>query len=232
MKGLAIVTGANRGLGFETCRQLARLGYPVLLAARDAGRGEQAAAQLRSEGLNVSFAELDVADADSMTRFADALAKRQVPIDILVNNAGVLRDPHDKPSLFDASLDDVRQTLETNLLGPLRLVQLLVPLLSEQGRIVNVSSGMGQLSDMNGGYAGYRLSKTGLNALTRMLADELKAGGIKVNSACPGWVQTDMGGPNATRTPSEGADTIVWLATLPADGPSGGFFRNRQPIAW
>jgi NAD(P)-dependent dehydrogenase (short-subunit alcohol dehydrogenase family) len=110
--------------------------------------------------------------------------------------------------------------------------QALVPLMQGSGRVVDVSSGMGQLAEMNGGYPGYRLSKAALNALTRILADELKGTGVKVNSVCPGWVRTDMGGADAPRTPEQGAETIVWLATLPDDGPTGGFFRDRQPIPW
>ena len=126
----------------------------------------------------------------------------------------------------------VRRTFETNTLGPLMVSQALIPLMQGSGRVVNVSSGMGQLAEMNGGYPGYRLSKAALNALTRILADELKGTGVKVNSVCPGWVRTDMGGADAPRTPKQGAETIVWLATLPDDGPTGGFFRDKQPIPW
>jgi NAD(P)-dependent dehydrogenase (short-subunit alcohol dehydrogenase family) len=131
-------------------------------------------------------------------------------------------------------LDDAQLTMETNLFGAWRLTQAMLPLLrrGDAGRIVNVSSGAGQLFEMNGGYPGYRVSKTALNALTRVLANETRGTGILVNSMCPGWVRTDMGGSSAPRSVAEGADTAVWLATLPADGPSGGFFRNREPIPW
>ena len=126
----------------------------------------------------------------------------------------------------------MRRTFETNTLGPLMVSQALIPLMQGSGRVVNVSSGMGQLAEMNGGYPGYRLSKAALNALTRILADELEDTSVKVNSVCPGWVKTDMGGPDAPRTPEQGVQTIVWLATLPDDGPTGGFFRDKQPIPW
>ncbi len=137
-------------------------------------------------------------------------------------------------SIFQADASLLRETFETNTLGPLFVAIALVPLMrrNDYGRIVNVSSGMGQLSDMDGGYPGYRISKTALNAVTVILARELEDTNIKVNAVCPGWVRTDMGGASATRSPEEGADTIVWLATLPDDGPSGGFFRDRRPIDW
>jgi NAD(P)-dependent dehydrogenase (short-subunit alcohol dehydrogenase family) len=134
--------------------------------------------------------------------------------------------------VLDAHLDTVRRTLETNLYGALQISQTLIPLMGGTGRVVNVSSGMGQLSEMNGCCPGYRFSKAGLNALTRILADELRDSRIKINSVCPGWVRTDMGGPGADRSVEQGVDTIVWLATLPDSGPSGGFFRDRQPIPW
>jgi NAD(P)-dependent dehydrogenase (short-subunit alcohol dehydrogenase family) len=157
-------------------------------------------------------------------------------LDILVNNAAILIDAPGgfKASLFDLTSDTLRRTMETNLLGPVRLIQAAAPLMREQayGRIVNISSGAGQLSDMGSGYPAYRMSKTALNALTRIAASELGGGDIKVNAMCPGWVRTEMGGPDADRSPEEGADTAVWLATLPDTGPTGGFFRDRKPIAW
>lgn len=230
---IAVVTGANRGLGLEVCRQLARRGMRVILTSRDPERGREAVEKLGGEGLRLEFFALDVTDASGADALADQLRSGYGRLDVLVNNAGIFADPSGREaSVFAADLDTVRACCETNTLGPLRLCQALVPLMPAGGRIVNVSSGMGQLSDMNGGYPGYRLSKTALNALTRILADELRDRGIKVNSVCPGWVRTDMGGPNATRSVAEGADTIVWAATLGGDGPSGGFFRDRQPIPW
>jgi NAD(P)-dependent dehydrogenase (short-subunit alcohol dehydrogenase family) len=236
-KKIAVVTGSNRGLGLETCRQLAKLGLSVILTSRDRDRGQAAVAELRAAGRDVAFHQLDVTDGASINRLGDFIAKEYGRLDVLVNNAGVFLDPRggddaSASSVFRAGLDTLRATMETNLYGPLRLCQVLIPLMQGSGRVVNVSSGMGQLSEMNGCCPGYRLSKTALNALTRILADELQNTGIKVNSLCPGWVRTDMGGPGATRSVDEGAETIVWLATLGDDGPSGGFFRDKQPIPW
>jgi NAD(P)-dependent dehydrogenase (short-subunit alcohol dehydrogenase family) len=234
---LAVISGASRGLGFETCRQLGRRGYRVLLTARDHAKGKAAAAALRDEGLEVGFFPLDVTDRDSVRSLAGHLETEFGRLDVLVNNAGVFLDPMppedpSASSVFRADIATVRYSMETNAYGPLRLCQALVPLMRGRGRVVNVSSGMGQLSEMNGCCPGYRFSKAALNVLTRILADELRDTRIKVNSVCPGWVRTEMGGPNAERSVEEGADTIVWLATLPDDGPSGGFFRDRKPIPW
>lgn len=236
-KKIAVVTGANRGLGLETCRQLARLGLTVILTARDPVRGAAGADKLQAQGLDVIFQSLDVTDPASIAQLGEFLAQKFGRIDVLVNNAGVFLDPldgddRDASSVLRADIDTLRTTMETNLYGPLRMCQALIPLMQGSGRVVNVSSGMGQLSDMNGCCPGYRFSKTGLNALTRTLADELQHTAIKVNSVCPGWVRTDMGGPNAERPVEKGAETIVWLATLADDGPSGGFFRDKAPIAW
>lgn len=232
---VAVVTGGNRGLGLETCRQLGVKGYRVVLTARRQKEGQAAARTLQGEGLDVRFHPLDVTDDASILRLRDFIRDQFGRLDLLVNNAGVFPDPtpgSGRDSLFDARLDTVRRGFETNALGPLRLCQALIPLMQGRGRVVNVSSGMGQLTEMNGGSPGYRLSKTALNALTRILADELQGTGIKVNSVCPGWVRTQMGGPEATLSVEEGARGIVWAATLPDEGPSGGFFRHGQPIAW
>ena len=233
-KRVAVVTGANRGIGFEICRQLARrAGVRVVLTARGETKGRAAAKQLRDEGLEVAFHKLDVTSEKSINTFAGWLAGTCKRCDILVNNAGILADPRGSRFL-DSSPGTYRETLETNLIGPLLLSQALVPLMQKNryGRVVNLSSGMGQLSDMGVGSPAYRISKTALNALTRILAVEFKGSGILVNSMCPGWVRTDMGGPAAPRPVEQGADTAVWLATLPVDGPSGGFFRNRKSIPW
>jgi NAD(P)-dependent dehydrogenase (short-subunit alcohol dehydrogenase family) len=234
MTRIAVVTGANRGLGLETCRQLAQQGYQVILTSRDAVKGEAAAASLQQQGLTVTFHPLEVTDPDSVAALANFLQQQFHRLDVLVNNAGILPDPMNHSSVFEANIDTVRQAMETNVYGALRLCQALVPLMKANGygRIVNVSSGMGQLSEMNGGYPAYRFSKTALNALTRILADELQGTNILVNSVCPGWVRTDMGGPSAPRLVEQGADTIVWLATLPDGSASGGFYRDRQPIPW
>jgi NAD(P)-dependent dehydrogenase (short-subunit alcohol dehydrogenase family) len=219
----ALVTGANRGLGFETARQLAALGHRVVLAARDPAKAQEAAARIPGDA--VPF-ELDVASEESCARLRDL-----EPVDILVNNAGVADE---SGSALDVPADELRRVLETNTLGAYRVTQLLAPGMRERryGRIVNVSSGMGQLSDMFGGHPAYRLSKAGLNVLTRIFAFELRDTGVLVNSVCPGWVRTDMGGPSARLSVEEGVETIVWAATLPDGGPTGGFFRYKEPIPW
>lgn len=234
-KPVAVVTGAYRGLGLETCRRLAAEGYAVVLTARVEEKGLAVASALQGEGLDVRSHPLDVTDEASIQALADFLSGTFGRLAVLVNNAGIFPDPKvggGSSSVFDATLDTVRRGLETNALAPLRLCQVLVPLMQGEGRVVNVSSGMGQLSDMNGCCPGYRLSKTALNAVTRIFADELKGTGVKVNAVCPGWVRTDMGGSEATLSVEEGARGIVWAATLPQDGPSGGFFRHGEPIPW
>ncbi|MCP4700390.1 MAG: SDR family oxidoreductase [Gammaproteobacteria bacterium] len=232
-KRIALVTGANRGLGQETARQLAQRDISVIMSARDPEKGEAAVRVLKQQGLDVLFQVLDVTNADHLARVEEFILKRFGRLDILVNNAGVFPG-NSADSVFDADIDSLRAGMETNLYGPLRLCQTFIPLMQKHqyGRVVNVSSGMGQLSDMNGGSPGYRCSKTALNAITRIFADELKDSNILVNSLCPGWVRTDMGGSEADLSVEEGADTIVWLAALPDDGPRGGFFRNREPIPW
>jgi NAD(P)-dependent dehydrogenase (short-subunit alcohol dehydrogenase family) len=233
-KRVAVVTGANRGIGFEICRQLAkRGGMQVVLTARDKNKGSAAAKKLSGEGLDVDFHVLDVTSETSVRTLAGWLEATWKRCDVLVNNAGIMADPRGS-RVLDSDLETWRETLGTNVIGPLMVIQAVVPLMKKNryGRIVNMSSGQGQLSDMGPGTPAYRVSKTALNALTRTLAAELTGGGILVNSMCPGWVKTDMGGAGAPRTVEQGADTAVWLATLPDGGPSGGFFRDRKPIPW
>jgi NAD(P)-dependent dehydrogenase (short-subunit alcohol dehydrogenase family) len=233
---IAVVTGGNRGMGFETCRQLARRGARVVLTSRDPAPGEAAARRLQDEGLDVRHHPLDVDDDASIGRLAEFVRREFGRLDILVNNAGIVRgrdEPRERARRpLEATPAGLREVLATNLIGPFLLCQALIPLMRAGGRVVNVSSGMGQLSDMAGDFPAYRISKAGLNALTRIFASELERAGIKVNAACPGWVRTDMGGANATRSVEEGVATTVWLATLPDDGPSGGLFRDRKPIPW
>ncbi|MES9851868.1 MAG: SDR family oxidoreductase [Candidatus Thiodiazotropha sp. L084R] len=234
-QSVAIVTGANRGLGLETSRQLAESGWHVVLTSRDVASGKAAVESLTEEGLDVEFFQLDVNSASSIKTLVQHLKENHKDIGILVNNAGIFPDspPSDsQSSILNAPPESILDGFKTNTLGPLRLCQSLIPLMDGQGSVVNVSSGMGQLSDMNGCCPAYRLSKTAINAVTRILADELKETRIKVNSVCPGWVRTRMGGDEATLTDKEGAKGIVWAATLPEDGPSGGFFRHGERIPW
>lgn len=241
-KKVAVVTGGNRGIGLEICRQLAGKGFQVLLTARSASKGAAATRALQRAGLDVDFHKLDVTDTASIGRLASYIRKKYGRVDVLVNNAGIYLDGGGwnargesiSESALTETVDKVRATLETNLLGPYQLCQALLPMMVKRrdGRVVNVSSGSGQLSDMGGREAAYRMSKTALNAMTRIFAAELKGKGVLVNALCPGWVKTDMGGPNAKRSVAQGADTAVWLATLKRGGPTGGFFRDRKPIPW
>jgi NAD(P)-dependent dehydrogenase (short-subunit alcohol dehydrogenase family) len=230
MERVVLISGGNRGIGREVARQLADLEYNVVIGSRDLEKGEEAAREL---GPAVSALQLDVTDEESIVRCVASIAEDPGRIDVLVNNAGVAGGGW-STSAIDVDLDEVRQTLETNLFGAWRLTEEALPLMRKNGygRIVNISSGMGQLSDMGGHSPAYRVSKTGLNVLTRMLTAELADENILVNSVCPGWVRTDMGTQSARRSVEEGADTPVWLATLPDDGPRGGFFRDREPIPW
>jgi NAD(P)-dependent dehydrogenase (short-subunit alcohol dehydrogenase family) len=230
MERVALVSGGNRGLGLEVARRLNENGYTVVIGSRDLARGEEAAAAL---GERAAACRLDVTDPESIESCIAEIDQRHGRLDVLVNNAGIEGGGW-RTNATDVDLDEVRDTLETNLFGAWKLTQAALPLMRRNGygRIVNLSSGMGQLSDMGGHAPAYRVSKTGLNALTRMLTAELHGENILVNSCCPGWVRTDMGGPNATRSLEEGGDTPYWLATLPDDGPRGGFFRHRKPIAW
>jgi NAD(P)-dependent dehydrogenase (short-subunit alcohol dehydrogenase family) len=226
---VALVSGGNRGIGLEICRQLAESGIAVILGSRDEEGGREAAESLPG---NVVAHQLDVADEESVDRLASFVEEEFGRLDILVNNAGISNDEGQRG--VDADLYRVREALETNLLGAWRLCEVAIPLMRrhDYGRIVNISTGLAVLEDMGGGWPGYRVSKTALNALTRILASELRGSDILVNSVCPGWVRTDMGGSGAPRPVEEGADTPVWAATLPKGGPTGGFFRNRRPIPW
>jgi NAD(P)-dependent dehydrogenase (short-subunit alcohol dehydrogenase family) len=228
---VAAVTGANRGIGLEVVRQLARDGYLAILGARDADRGVAAAESLRAEGLDVEPRQLDVSDPDSVAAFGAAVERDHDRLDVLVNNAAIDYDTWQRGA--DADLDVVREAMETNLLGAWRTTQACLPLLRRSGsaRIVNVSSGAGALTDMGGGTPAYRVSKTALNALTRILAAELRGDGILVNSVCPGWVATDMGGPGG-RPVEAGAASVMWAVRLDDDGPTGGFFRDGRRIDW
>ena len=226
---LALVSGGNRGIGLEVCRQLAERGYAVVMGSRDEEQGKAAAAGL-PEGVIVR--QLDVADSESVDRLWRSIKEEFGRLDILVNNAGISNDGGQRG--LDADLDRVKESLEANLFGAWRLCEMAIPLMRRNGygRIVNVSTGLAALENMGGGSPGYRISKTALNALTRILASELRGSGILINAVNPGWVQTDMGGSGATRSVEEGAEALVWAATLPNSGPTGGFFQDRRPVPW
>ena len=258
---IAVVTGANRGLGLETGRQLAQRGLHVVLTSRDPAQGQRAADPLRAQGLEVVSRPLEVTDRASVASLAETLRQDFGQLDVLINNAGIALEG------FNAEV--ARRTLAVNCFGVITVVDHLLPLLSPHGRIVMVSSGMGQVAgltpelqakfldpamtrarlvdlmhtfvrDVEAGQHtqrgwpsnAYRISKAGLNAFTRLLARELAQTAIRINAVCPGWVRTDMGGRGATRSVEEGARGIVWAALLGEDGPTGGFFRDQQPIPW
>ena len=232
--GVALVTGANRGIGREVARQLAQRGYRVLLTARDGEKATEAVRELAEDGVaGVTPLMLDVSDPQSIAAAAERLHADPGRLDVLVNNAGIGSDFG--VSGVDPDFDAIQRALDTNFYGAYRLTIALLDLLrkSEHPRIVNVSSGMGGVAEMGGWSPGYRVSKASLNAMTRILSAELKDAGFLVNSACPGFVNTDMGGPMGAKKPVEdGAAGIVWLATLPDDGPTGGFFRDGKPVAF
>lgn len=238
-KRIAIVTGANRGLGLGTAKALAELGFQVLMVGRDLTRLTAAAGPLRDAGLDVACFCADVDSDGQVAALAAHVAQRYERLDVLVNNAGVMLEPNDfsdpaSSGVFLTSPDVARRTFDTNALGPLRLSQALIPLMKRRnyGRVVNVSSELGQLAWMGGSWPAYRMSKAALNALTRVLAAELAQTGIKVNAVSPGWVRTDLGGNDADRSVEEAVQGIVWAATLPDDGPSGEFFRDGVALEW
>ncbi len=223
---VAVVTGGNRGIGREVCRQLADRGYEVVLGARDPDTGARAAAEL-----GVHSWQLDIADDESVAAAAAWVEDRLGRCDVLVNNAAILYDSWAHAS--SADLDEAKAALETNLLGAWRTTLAFLPLLrrSPHPRIVNLSSESGSLAGMSGGTPAYSVSKAALNALTRVLAAELRTEGILVNAVCPGWTATDMGGRGG-RPVQDGAASVLWAATLPDDGPTGGFFRDGRPLPW
>jgi NAD(P)-dependent dehydrogenase (short-subunit alcohol dehydrogenase family) len=229
VKRTVLVTGANRSIGLAIAGQLAELGNSVLLGARDLKTGEEAAKSLRRAGRDIEPVHIDLTDAATIDAAVEGIGKSGRQIDVLVNNAGVL---HEKP-LLDLTDAEIGDSIAVHLTAPLRLVRSLAPkmIAKRYGRIVNLSSGWGSFAEGMGGPGLYGVTKAALNALTVRLAKELPSA-IKVNAMCPGWVRTRMGGQGATRSPDEGADTAVWLATLPDDGPTGGFFRDRKRIEW
>jgi NAD(P)-dependent dehydrogenase (short-subunit alcohol dehydrogenase family) len=228
-----LVTGANRGIGFETCRQLGAAGYSIVLTARDADKGNRALTALRQQGVEARFHVLDVTDPPSVERAAAFVSGEMGRLDALVNNAAIAIDSQE--SLARVDLETLRRTLDTNLIGALCCCQAFLPLMLRQGygRIVNVSSGRASFTRLAAGGPCYRISKAALNALTVILADEVKESNILVNAMTTGWVRTRMGGLlKAPRSLAEGADTAVWLAMLPDGGHRGKFFKDRQEFPW
>lgn len=239
-KRVALVTGANRGIGFAIAQQLASKDITVLMGARDEAKGKQAREKLASRNLDVHFVLLDVTDQMMIEAAIGRIRDQFGRLDILVNNAGILIDS--ETGILELSLTLFENTLQTNSFGPLLLSQACIPFMKEKsyGRIVNISSTLGSLAEIINPEStykevqspAYRLSKTLLNGITVLLAKQLRGTNILVNSVCPGWVQTRIGGEHASLTPEQAAETPVWLATLPDGGPTGGFFREQRPIPW
>ena len=229
---IALVTGANRGLGKEVCRQLAEQGYLVILTSRTEEKGRAALADIAQEGLDIVYHRLDVNNQQSIATINEWIINTYGRLDVLVNNAGINYDTWH--NALDADLEECHETIEANLFGPWRMAQTFIPLMQEKGfgRVVNLSSGAGALNGMDGGKPAYAMSKAALNVLTIKLAHLTANDNILVNAVCPGWVRTDMGGKEATRSIPEGAKGIVWAATIEDGGPTGGFFRDGERIAW
>jgi NAD(P)-dependent dehydrogenase (short-subunit alcohol dehydrogenase family) len=230
---VALVTGANRGIGFEAARQLLTKGFSVVLTGRDAAALEAACQTLPEQQQRRAVSvQMDVAIVESIAAAQRTVIAKVGSVDILVNNAAVLLGEH--ADVLSIPATDYRQTFDTNLFGVVEVCRAFVPGMAraKYGRVVNVSSSAGQLARMSSYAPAYSISKVALNGFTRILADTYQADGVLVNAVDPGWVRTGMGGPSAPRSIQEGADSIVWLATLPDDGPTGGFFRDRRPIPW
>ncbi len=231
MDKIALISGANRGIGLETGKQLLELGWNVVFTARNMHEGRPLINKLREKWKSAWFHQLDVTDEQSISDMAEYVEDTCGRLDVLINNAGIMIEENHK--IMNVELDDLHKTMATNLYGPLMLTRTMLPFFkdSKDARVINVSSRMGQLSGMEGGHAAYRISKAALNALTIVMAKELEDDGIRVNTICPGWVRTDMGGPDANKSIEEGADTAVWLAT--ADKiENGKFYADREVIPW
>jgi NAD(P)-dependent dehydrogenase (short-subunit alcohol dehydrogenase family) len=231
MDKIALISGANRGLGLEIGKQLLGIGWNVIFAARNMHEGRPLVNKLREQWKTAWYHQLDVTDEQSISDLAEYVEETCGRLDVLINNAAILIE--ENHMAMDMELDDLHKTMAVNFYGPLMLTREMIPFFrdSADARVINVSSRMGQLSGMGGGHAAYRISKTALNALTLIMASELKGGGIKVNSMCPGWVRTDLGGPGARKSVKEGADTAVWLATSDKIG-TGKFYADRKVIPW
>ena len=231
MDKIALITGANRGIGLEIGKQLLAKDFIVLFTMRNMAIGRPIVDEIRKDYKKAWFHQLDVSEEQSIADVVTYIDEACERIDVLINNAAILHDQNH--ASVQVSLPDMRETMETNLYGPMMVTRAMIPFLkkSDDPRVINISSTMGQLSTMGAGYGAYRISKTALNALSVIQSKELARDGIKVNSMCPGWVKTEMGGPSATRSLEEGAETAVWLATS-GNIPSGKFFKDRKEIPW
>ncbi len=229
---VALVTGANRGMGFETARQLLRRGLRVALSGRDEAATERARVALGDLARDAVSVRMDVTDAASIDAARRSIQQQLGPVDVVVNNGAVLLNEND--NVLSIPLEAFRKTMETNLLGAIEVCRVFVPPMVERGygRVVNVSSGAGQISTLSTYAPAYSISKVALNAFTRILSETYRTSGILVNAVDPGWVRTDMGGSGAPRSIERGVETTVWLATLDDDGPTGGFFKDRRLIEW
>jgi NAD(P)-dependent dehydrogenase (short-subunit alcohol dehydrogenase family) len=231
-KQVALVTGGNRGIGYELVRQLELKGFKVILASRDPEMGHKAAQKLKESNLDVSFVVMDVDNQESISQAANKVNERYGRLDVLINNSGVYLEENKKLVAMDPSI--LERTMKTNFFGAYHVIRSFIPLMEKRGygRIINVSSEYGAMSDMTyPGVGAYKLSKFALNGLTRLVAAEISSD-IKINAVDPGWVSSDMGGPSAPRTPKRAAESILWLATIGPEGPNGGFFRDGKQIDW
>ena len=227
----ALVTGANRGIGFEIVRQLADRDFAMWLTARDKKRGTEALLELKKPGRSIRFLELDVSDTASIAKAVKSLKGDISRLDVLINNAGI--NPKGSDNILSVPADKLEETFRINSYGPLWLTQACEPLLGTGSRVINISSGAGEICDGMSSYAPvYSASKTALNAITCQLAHGLRAKGVLVNAVCPGWVRTDMGGAGATRSVEKGAETPVWMATDPDFSETGKFFRDKKIVSW
>lgn len=229
---IAVVTGGSKGIGFEICHQLGMLGYHVVFTSRDSARGEKALNNLHRDGIHADYFTADSGNEADCQVFAQWLNSLVPHVDLLVNNAGVFLDTQDHAPLLQTGTDRLLDTFSTNLLGPIYMTRLLLPLLEKvRGQVINISSMLGQLDSMQGGFPAYRLSKLALNGVTRIFSEELSAYGVRINSICPGWCRTDLGSQEAPRSAAQGASDVVALATLDTD-VTGKFFNDRHEVAW
>lgn len=231
-KQVALVTGGNRGIGYELVKQLALKGFKVILASRDPKKGHEAVQKLKELNLDVSFVLVDVDEQESIRQATITVNEKYGRLDVLINNAGFYFDKNEKLLAMTPSV--LEKTMGTNFFGAYYVLHYFMPIMEKQryGRIINVSSELGAMREMSiQGSGAYKLSKLALNGLTQLVAAELK-GDIKINAVCPGWVSSDMGGSSAPRTPKQAADSILWLATIGTEGPNGGFFRDGKPVHW